>query len=382
MIIHPTTNTKPLAIALLGIVFLLNASNHPSIAQNALPEGISEVELGHGWRFVDKRGMTLYHFESDQKEPRKSFCDGECASIHPPLLAATSNIAIPSNWSRITRHDGTKQWAYKDMPVYTFARESNAGATDGEGDGWSIVFKPLRTPFGLTTAKTVLGHVLASQENMTLYVRTDDAAENCNAQCLANWPPVLAPWIASGFGDFSVLPQLDGNYQWAYKKQPLHLYTRDSGPGDVRGEGVDGVWRVMILEPAPAHPPWVRVVKSDAGELLADSNGMTLYALHEEINIAKYTYLGSEECLGECISKNWKAAKPAAMATPIGNWSIRVNKDKSLQWTHMGKPVFTSKLENTPGDLSAILLRSHMSWRPIMYRIPAIQGTRHRVPPH
>jgi len=353
-----------------------------STAQNVLPEVISQIQLGHGWLFTNEKGMTLYHFENDQKEPKGSACNAECASMHPPVLAAIKNPTIPSNWSLATRWDGSKQWAYKGRPVYTFAQDSHAGSTYGEGNGWTIVFEPLKTPFGLKAAKTVLGHVLASGEKMTLYVRTNDSATKCKAQCLATWPPVLAPWIASGFGDFSVIFQTDGNHQWAYKNQPLHLYTRDSGPGDVRGEGVDEIWRAMVLEPAPTHPPWVKVVMSDAGELLADFEGMTLYTLHEELNTAEYTYLGSEECLEECISNNWRSVKAPTIAAPIGDWSIRVNKDQSLQWTYMGRRVFTSKLEDTPGDLSAILLRSHMAWRPIMYRMPAIQGTAHRLPPH
>tara|TARA_B110000438_G_scaffold303026_1_gene362773 strand:- start:1584 stop:2735 length:1152 start_codon:yes stop_codon:yes gene_type:complete len=381
MMLRPLAGTAPVVIAALAMIHLLTALPYAALAQEGLvPEEVSTVQLGHGWRFTDGNGMTLYHYESDQKEPGTSSCTDACAAKHPPLLAATENPEGLPNWSVITRPEGSRQWAYNDMPVYTFARDAYAGATFGEESAWRVAFQAMITPSGLATFKSVAGHVLASADGMTLYVRKEESPSEpgCNAECLEVWPPALAPWVASGIDAFTIVDRTDGLYQWAYKGQSLHLYARDSKPGDLSGDGADDLWAAMIVEPAPPMPSWVRVVGSDAGELLADSDGMTLYVLNEDSNAAEATHLGSEECFGDCIAANWSAVQPQSLAPPVGNWSTKVNEDQSLQWTYRGRPLFTSKLETKPGDLSGILPRSHMSWRPIMYRIPTIQGTAFR----
>ena len=42
------------------------------------------------------------------------------------------------NWSVITRDDGTKQWAYKGKPLYTWAKDTKPG--DVTGDGFNNVW--------------------------------------------------------------------------------------------------------------------------------------------------------------------------------------------------------------------------------------------------
>lgn len=38
----------------------------------------------------------------------------------------------------------------------------------------------------------------------------------------------------------------DGTMQWAYEGKPLYLWTKDTKPGDVTGDGVGGVWHVIM----------------------------------------------------------------------------------------------------------------------------------------
>ncbi len=75
-------------------------------------------------------GMTLYTFDRD--EPGKSNCNGQCAVNWPPLR--TDGTGQPSeNWSVITRDDGSKQWAYKGKPLYTWVKGQKPGDTTGNG---------------------------------------------------------------------------------------------------------------------------------------------------------------------------------------------------------------------------------------------------------
>jgi predicted lipoprotein with Yx(FWY)xxD motif len=84
---------------------------------------------------VNGKGHTLYLFQSDQKN--KSTCNGDCAKAWPPLKANGKTIAkggVNSKLlSAITRSDGSKQVTYNGHPLYTFADDTKAGQTNGQG---------------------------------------------------------------------------------------------------------------------------------------------------------------------------------------------------------------------------------------------------------
>jgi predicted lipoprotein with Yx(FWY)xxD motif len=83
-----------------------------------------------GGMFVNAKGMTLYTFDKDTAG--KSVCNGQCATNWPPALAADGAKAS-GDWTIVVRDDGLKQWAYKGKPVYTFAKDTKAGDTTGDG---------------------------------------------------------------------------------------------------------------------------------------------------------------------------------------------------------------------------------------------------------
>ena len=85
-------------------------------------------------------GATLYTFDKDVAGSGKSACNGGCATNWPPLSAQASDAAS-GDWSIVTRDDGSKQWAYKGSPLYTYAKDAKAGDTTGDGKGnvWHLV---------------------------------------------------------------------------------------------------------------------------------------------------------------------------------------------------------------------------------------------------
>ncbi|MEM5345812.1 COG4315 family predicted lipoprotein [Paraburkholderia azotifigens] len=86
--------------------------------------------------FVDAQGRTLYIFDKDTT-PGKSACTGGCAAAWPAAAAAASDK--PSgDWTLIDGADGQKQWAYKDKPLYRFAKDEKPG--DMKGDGFKDVW--------------------------------------------------------------------------------------------------------------------------------------------------------------------------------------------------------------------------------------------------
>ena len=83
-----------------------------------------------GPALTDAKGMSLYTFDKDSGG--KSACNGPCASNWPVVKAEASDQ--PSgDYTIITRDDGSKQWAYKGKPLYTFAKDQKAGDTTGDG---------------------------------------------------------------------------------------------------------------------------------------------------------------------------------------------------------------------------------------------------------
>ncbi|CAG2154135.1 hypothetical protein LMG31506_04993 [Cupriavidus yeoncheonensis] len=86
---------------------------------------------------TDPQGLTLYTFDRDAKDSGKSACNGPCANNWPPLMAAPGTNASGS-YTIITRDDGGKQWAYRGMPLYRFAKDTKAG--DRAGDNFNNVW--------------------------------------------------------------------------------------------------------------------------------------------------------------------------------------------------------------------------------------------------
>ncbi len=344
-----------------------------AFAQGPLPADVTATKLGHGWRLADAKGMTLYIYESDEKGTGKSKCNVACAKAWPPLIAA-EGAAPQGAWSIITRDDGGHQWAFKGKPVYRYAREGYPGGTFGDGGSWAVAFQPIPLPPGVATGKTLRGEVLTSANGMTLYTRTDKAGadpKSCNDVCLETWMPAVAPWMAGPIGDFTAIAREDGVSQWAYKGALLYSYAQDAKPGDTKGEGIDKAWHATVLEPTAPVPGWVTVVASDGGDLFADAKGMTIYAYDEDRN--KLVVARGEDCFGECITSSWDPVPATEQAAPIGNWSV-IKTEAGFQWAYQGKPLYTSKAETRPGDLSGIMLRRSRAWRPLMLTLPSIQG--------
>ena len=85
-------------------------------------------------------GATVYTFDKDTAGNGKSVCNGPCAQLWPPVPAQASDSAT-GDWSIVTRDDGSKQWAYKGWPLYTYAKDAKPGDTSGDKfkDVWHVI---------------------------------------------------------------------------------------------------------------------------------------------------------------------------------------------------------------------------------------------------
>ncbi len=85
-----------------------------------------------GGVLTNAAGMTLYPFDKDDAAKGKSTCNGPCATNWPPLMAA-SDAKPAGGYTIITRDDGSKQWAYKEKPLYLWVKDQKPGDKTGDG---------------------------------------------------------------------------------------------------------------------------------------------------------------------------------------------------------------------------------------------------------
>ena len=101
-----------------------------AISQPAFADG-APVKMMNGV-LVNASGMTLYTFDKDPANAGKSVCIEQCAKAWPPLIAPNDAKATGA-YTVVTRDDGTKQWAYKGKPLYTWVKDTKPGEKTGDG---------------------------------------------------------------------------------------------------------------------------------------------------------------------------------------------------------------------------------------------------------
>lgn len=91
--------------------------------------------------------------------------------------------------------------------------------------------------------------ILVDESGMAVYTFDKDTpnsgTSSCYENCAKNWPPVQAEAEAKAEGDYTIIEREDGLRQWAYQGQPLYTYAKDNKAGDMNGDEVGGVWRVV-----------------------------------------------------------------------------------------------------------------------------------------
>jgi predicted lipoprotein with Yx(FWY)xxD motif len=257
------------AAVALGLAAGVASADTPAPA--ATPGVITTQPFPGGIAYADIAGRTLYTFDRDTKQG-KSACDNVCAQNWKPLPAAWMANAA-GDWSVITRDDGTKQWAYKGKPLYTFSGDHKAGDTNGDGldNAWRAVATERKfLPPKVAIWRSDFGPAFTTTDGKTLYVLAElrfnplgtkrhtgpnIGLTDCTAECTKTWLPYVAAADATGTEDWSVVTRDDGTRQWAYKGWPVYTNVQDTRPGDTIGEGVssfkDGVsglsWQVATL---------------------------------------------------------------------------------------------------------------------------------------
>jgi predicted lipoprotein with Yx(FWY)xxD motif len=376
-----------------------------SAAPLTTPTGVTLVDVGRELEFSqpeflwtrpgDANGRTLFFY--DQDAPNVSNCVAECASEWIPLAVAPGAKAT-GDWTIIKRTDGSSQWAYTTKPVYTWVKEERPGDV-ATGVGVDEVFNsklaqkiielnPLRPPKGWQVVRfapaikaalpdgidvrinsAALGVTLTDFGGLTLYTFDGDARrdnQTCSSSgCTTQWMPVLAPSLAAGVGDFTIVSRNDGGRQWAYKNKPLYRYKGDKLPGDSKGLGLDKKWAVAFLT-ENFRPAKVTVeYREGYGNTLA-VDGMTLYTgvayeprwggrnLRDGYRNMYYKgkQMGGGTCdTAECLAA-WRPFRPGPDAQSNGYWEVINRDDGTKQWAYKGYALYTFAGDKKPGDMN------------------------------
>jgi len=116
-----TTNNQP-----------QNPSNNGDIVQTKTSSSVGQY-------LADANGNALYTYGADKSGV--SNCSGSCLYNWPAYAATSTSATLPTNVTVIKRDDGSSQYAYKGLPLYTFTSDS-AGQVTGNGVENFHVAKP------------------------------------------------------------------------------------------------------------------------------------------------------------------------------------------------------------------------------------------------
>ena len=102
----------------------------------------------------------------------------------------------------------------------------------------------------LKTDKGSAGIWLTDSAGRTLYLYTKDkgTTSECYGACAKPWPPLLTTGPVTISGQYTVQSDLgsttrtDGTKQVTYGGHPLYYFEGDTAPGQIKGQGVGGVW--------------------------------------------------------------------------------------------------------------------------------------------
>jgi predicted lipoprotein with Yx(FWY)xxD motif len=88
----------------------------------------------------------------------------------------------------------------------------------------------------------------------------------------------------------------------------------------------------------------VKSMKTDKGEVLTDSKGMTLYTFDKDDK-------GVSNCYDQCATK-WPPLKAAEGAKAEGDYTLVKRKDGTMQWAYDGMPLYLWEKDKAPGDMT------------------------------
>jgi predicted lipoprotein with Yx(FWY)xxD motif len=97
--------------------------------------------------------------------------------------------------------------------------------------------------------------VIGDSFKRTLYSFDPDSgapgSSACNGKCAEVWPPVTVTADevkALNDPEFGTVKRTSGLLQLTYNGKPMYTFNMDRNPGDIKGDGLGGVWHILLEE--------------------------------------------------------------------------------------------------------------------------------------
>jgi predicted lipoprotein with Yx(FWY)xxD motif len=127
------------------------------------------------------------------------------------------------------------------------------GAAPSVSSAPSSTSSPAGAGADLRVADTALGAVVVDRAGKTAYYFDKDkpgsGTSTCVGGCLATWPAIVpassTPSVDGVTAKVGTITRDDGTVQLTVEGRPVYLFAKDSAPGEVKGQGVGGVWYVI-----------------------------------------------------------------------------------------------------------------------------------------
>lgn len=124
-----------------------SSATSSAAATSAVVIGTHSTSIGTV--LVNAQGKTLYWFAKDTSTT--SNCTGACATYWPPVIGtpkAAGGAKLTMGFGTIKRSGGQLQATYDGHPLYTYAGDTSAGQTGGNGKNLSGGYWWAMTPSG------------------------------------------------------------------------------------------------------------------------------------------------------------------------------------------------------------------------------------------
>jgi len=421
------SSLKKVALSLSTISFIACCAAAVGADQGSYTEAYRDVPMPVGFRveasqegpvFADASGMTLYKWPQHKlrngysgESPGSPACYEDVLTVTAGLMSPyPPGIRLPElderksctdlwkpvtgdegaqevgDWTVVERRDGARQWAYQEQPLYTSVKDQEPGDVLGGtrrrfgGDAPAKrvpVGPPSLHPPGFSIRSSFNGRMLATDRSESVYSYEGDTADSssCRADCLAKWKPVLAPSLARAQGEWSLLERSPGERQWVFRGKPLYTYILDSGTWSQQGSDEPG-WENVFTQVADSYPDSFRPQHTMVGDVLADSEGKTIYIYHcgedsqdqlgcdhpTETQVYRLAMCGAgdpERCLEywpyvlagdheQATNRTWSIVwidpRTGRFAAPQQEGALRV-------WAYRDRPVYTFAGDSSPGDV-------------------------------
>ncbi len=173
---------------------------------------------------------------------------------------------------------------------------------------------------------------------------------------MTNWPPLVADDNAVAQKPLTIITRGDGNKQWALRDKPLYFFAGDTTAGDIKGEGVGGLWHVAGYVPVQINQT---SLNSSDGEYLVASGKVLVGMPTDSTNTAfvsshldrdafsLYTFdndtPGMSNCNGGCLTA-WPPLLADDSDEAEAPYSIITRamgtNPAAKQWAYHGMPLY------------------------------------------